>query len=105
VIKSVSFSEDVEKCDFILTGISTSLIEVIVQGKACLFCKELDQNHVEKYGDVEAGLTMYWRRDVNIDDINRQFQNINREQINQRLDLNRTLVESIEQLNNLIFNT
>lgn len=105
LVKSASFREDVEKCDLILTGISTSLLEVIMHGKACLFCKELVVgNHSDVYDHVKAGLTMYWNSDVTIENINRLFQNISREQIKQRLNLNQTMTESVEQLNNLLFN-
>lgn len=101
---STSFIEDIEKCDLILSGNTSALLEALLFGKASLFCRELEKKYYDVYGYVQDGLAICWNKDLTLKEINNFYASIDLEKINKRLDLSQSFNASVKDFNSYVFN-
>jgi len=103
LIESISLEEDIKKCDLILTGNSTTQLEILLLGKAALFCREIEGRYYDSYEYIKDGLMICWDKTLTLKQINEFYSLNDRIKIKNRLNLTQTLYESVENFNNYVF--
>jgi hypothetical protein len=96
--------EDIESCDLIIAGNSTSHLDVLLQGRVSLYYRGLEESEYDRYGYVKEGLVLDWDENVPDDYVQEQYADIKiNTQLNYYLNIEKTREESNQELYEVIF--